>query len=307
MLNTRHPDLPECAANIPAMTSEAERLAYYELALENADKGEIVELGAWLGASTAYIAAGIRDSGVKAKVHVYDRFVWKPQHEAKQRAWFGGKDFSTIPVEGGLQGVFRDYMGPLGEFVEIHAGEIKKMAWTGGEIALLVTDAPKRVPEISKVLTELAPAMRAGTVMAWQDFSHFASYDIVACLSLLPDNLVFVRHVDPGTTAIFEVTKPWEPGDVAKEVFALHLWTPDEIEGCWDAWLPLIPEATRARFSCGAALFMCDNGAVERAAARLRKIAATDAEQILPKWVYFRKNRPDLVKRYAPLFAELGC
>src|SRR5690606_34032410 len=59
---------------IPAMTTDAERHRYYELAKAAAGKGAIIELGAWLGASTAYIAAGIRDSGVPAKVHVYDKF-----------------------------------------------------------------------------------------------------------------------------------------------------------------------------------------------------------------------------------------
>lgn len=289
------------------MTSDAERLAYYELARENAGKGAIIELGAWLGASTAYIAAGIRDSVVRNKVHVFDRFIWNPQHAVKQRAWNGDKSYPEIPINGSLENIFRGNMGPLLEFVEPHPGEISKMEWPGGKIALLITDAPKRVPEISRVLTILASAMQPGTIMAWQDFSHFASYDIVACLSRLSDNLVFVRHVDPGTTAIFEVTKPWTAHQVSREAFDLHDWTPNEIEACWDAWLPLIPQATRARFSCGAAMFLCDIGAIDRAVMRLRKIAATDSEQIMPKWRYFRQHRSDLVKRYAPLFAELAC
>jgi predicted O-methyltransferase YrrM len=52
---------------IPAMTTDAERECYYRLAKEAAGKGAIVELGAWMGASTAYIAAGIRDSGAAAR------------------------------------------------------------------------------------------------------------------------------------------------------------------------------------------------------------------------------------------------
>ena len=59
---------------IPAMTTDAERECYYRLAKDAAGKGAVVELGAWMGASTAYIAAGIRDSGVPVKVHVYDKF-----------------------------------------------------------------------------------------------------------------------------------------------------------------------------------------------------------------------------------------
>ena len=43
---------------IPAMTTEEERMLYYRLAKEGAPLGAVVEMGAWLGASSAFIAAG---------------------------------------------------------------------------------------------------------------------------------------------------------------------------------------------------------------------------------------------------------
>src|SRR6185436_17601925 len=75
------PKLPESAQNIPAMTTLDERLAYYKMVKGCAGNGAIIELGTWLGAATAYIAAGIRDSGVGTRAQVYDRFRWDPAHE----------------------------------------------------------------------------------------------------------------------------------------------------------------------------------------------------------------------------------
>jgi hypothetical protein len=40
------------------------------------------------GRVTAYIAAGIRDSGVGRKAHVYDQFISKPGHIEKVRAFY---------------------------------------------------------------------------------------------------------------------------------------------------------------------------------------------------------------------------
>ena len=71
---TFRPQLHEGAREIPAMTTPAERLAYYELAVKAAPVGTVVELGTWLGAATVFLAAGLRDAGVKSRLHAYDRF-----------------------------------------------------------------------------------------------------------------------------------------------------------------------------------------------------------------------------------------
>src|SRR5687767_3336658 len=82
---------------IAAMTTDAERECYYRLTKEAAPKGAIVELGAWLGASTAYIAAGMRDS-TGGKVHVYDQFVSKPGHIGKVKAFYAKENIDKAPV-----------------------------------------------------------------------------------------------------------------------------------------------------------------------------------------------------------------
>src|SRR6478735_9918133 len=141
------------APAIPAMTTDAEREFYYRIVSENAGKGAIVEFGAWLGASTAYIAAAIRDSGFATKAHVYDKFLSKPGHVRKVEEFYAKHD-KQIPTGPSLQ-QFKDNLGPLLDYVEIHHGQIETMKWSGEPIAVLITDAPKRVPAISPVLTTL--------------------------------------------------------------------------------------------------------------------------------------------------------
>lgn len=285
-------DLPDSARSIPAMTTEAERQCYYRLTREQSGRGAVVELGAWLGASTAYIAAGMRDSGVANRVHVYDRFVWKPSsHDVK-----AGGPIRTTQLE-----AFKQYLGPLLNHVDVHVGEVSRVKWTGGNVSLLICDAPKRVPEIASVLAAFSKAMTADSLMVWQDFGYFPSYDIPAVLTCLRSHVEFVEGVYPGTTAVFRVIEPWHAKNVSASALDLRSWTPAEVEAEWDAWEPRLPEPMRPRFACGAAMFLCELGAVDRARHRLSAIVKAHGDEVLPKWRYLITERASLMQRYQPL------
>jgi hypothetical protein len=287
------------------MTTDAERECYYRLAKVAAGNGAIVELGAWMGASTAYIAAGIRDSGVDAKAHVYDQFISKTGHIGKVQAFYDKIGLDKVPVGPSLE-TFRKNLGPLLGYVEAHQGKIEQMQWGGEPIALLVTDAPKRVPAISAVLTKLREALQPGAIMAWQDFCHFPSYEIPACLYRLRDHLEFVEAVVPGTTLVFRVKSQWSVDEVSLDALALSRWTLEEISGAWMYWLQFVPDEKKHLFECGAAMFAYDLGEHESAVRLLSGTYRSNPEAILPKWRYLKEKRPDFLTRYAPLFAYLG-
>jgi hypothetical protein len=284
------------------MTTDAERECYYRLVSEGVGKGAIVEFGAWLGASTAYIAAAIRDSGFATKAHVYDKFLSKPGHVQKVAAFYeqhGG----DIPVGPSLD-QFKANLGPLLDYVKVHKGQIEEMTWGGEPIAVLITDAPKRVPAISAVMTTLRHALQPGAVMAWQDFCHFPSYEIPACLYRLREHLEFVEAVVPGTTLVFRVKSQWTPGEVSLENLSLRRWTPKEIAEAWSYWGWLVPPRKADLFQCGQAMFLCDIGYPSEAVDVLRTVRhETD---VVKKWAYLRENRPDFVRRYAPLFEVMA-
>lgn len=288
---------PEGVKPIPAMTTDAERALYYRLA-KDAGEGAIVEFGAWLGASTASIAAGVRDSGAARKVQVYDKFVSKPGHARKVEAFYD-KHGGAIPIGPSLQ-QFEANLGPLLEYVDVHQGQIEDIAWRGGPIAVLITDAPKRVPQISPVLTALRNDLLPGSIMAWQDFCHFPSYEIPACLYRLREHIEFVEAVVPGTTLVFRVKSQWSAAEVSLKALSLDRWSPDEIAAAWGYWAEFVPVEKAPLFQCGAAMFLCDIGYPREAAALLRPVM--DDPAVAKKWDYLRRNRPDFVVRYISLF-----
>ena len=289
---------------IPAMTTDAERECYYRLAKAAAPEGAVVELGAWMGASTAYIAAGVRDSGAPIKAQVYDQFISKAGHLEKVKAFYDKRRIDAVPVGPSLE-AFRSNLGPLLGYVEAHQGKIEQMQWGNEPIALLVTDAPKRIPAISAVLTNLRDALTPGAIMAWQDFCHFPSYEIPACLYRLRDHLEFVEAVVPGTTFVFRVKSQWNLAQVTKAALSLDRWTSSEIGAAWYYWHKFVPPEKLDLFRCGAAMFNCDIGEPDLAVSFLADICADAADAILPKWRYLKANRRDFLVRYKPLFDYL--
>lgn len=291
---------------IPAMTSDAERECYYRLAKEAAGKGAIIEFGAWLGASTAYMAAAIRDSGVDQKMHTFDKFLSKKGHIYKVQEHYQkrGIDLSQAPVGDAFE-AFKDFLGELMAYVEPHAGEIADARWGYEPIALIVNDAPKRVPAISAMLTNFRGGIRPGTVMAWQDFCHFPSYEIPACLYRLRDHFEFTEAVYPGSTLVFRVKSAWDPVEVTPEALAVNSWTPNEIAAAYDYWLKLVPAPKADTFRSGRAMFLCDIGEASLAAEALADAVSRGDKPAIKKWLYLKAGRPDFVVRYAPLFAYL--
>jgi hypothetical protein len=293
--------------NIPAMTTDAERECYYRLAKEAASKGTIVEFGAWMGASSAYIAAGIRDSGVERKALVFDKFQSKPGHIRKVKEFYSKRNIDKAPVGPCLE-TFKANLGGLMRFVEPRPGQIEQQVakpWADNSISLIVTDAPKRVPAISAVLTALRNAVQPGCLMAWQDFCHFPSYEIPACLYRIRHHLEFVEAVVPGTTLVFRVKSQWSADEVSPDVLALSSWSMPEIYEAWDYWYKFVDPEKQALFLCGAPLFACDIGQSETAVNLLYHVHKDNAEAIVKKWRYLRDARPDFLTRYAPLFQYL--
>lgn len=293
--------------HIPAMTTEAERELFYSLVRHHAHEGAVIELGAWLGASTAWIAAGIRDAGVDHKAQVYDRFQSKRGHAEKVKAFYAEHGGDGAMPEGDCLAQFRSNLGPLIEYVEPHKAEIANIQWGDEKIAVLITDAPKRVPEISAVLTALRGGLQPGSIMAWQDLCHFPSYDIPACLYRLSLYFDFKAAAVPGTTLAFEVTEQWDADAVSVPTLALQRWSVNEVRDAWDWWLENdVPAEKASLFRCGAAMFLCDLGYHGEAVDALAAVYRDDPDAILPKWQYLHRVRPAFRDRYAPLFAYLA-
>lgn len=131
----------------------------------NAPKGTaIVELGAWLGAGTFYLASGAAESG--CTVHSFDRFQARGQ-EIEKAARFGvqlihGQD--TFPI-------FKKNISRFERYVFPHKGQIQNAQWNGNPISVYVDDACKRRTAFLQALKTFSPSWIPGvTVLVLQDY-----------------------------------------------------------------------------------------------------------------------------------------
>lgn len=126
----------------------------------------IVEVGSWLGAGTAQLALGARESG--AQVHTYDQ--WRAQEGEIAKAKRFGIDLrlgeDTLPY-------VRDWLAPFGAHIVFHQGNIRRATWPGGPIGLYVDDAAKSRRNFRRMLSIFGPYWADGCILVLMDYYHF--------------------------------------------------------------------------------------------------------------------------------------
>ena len=129
----------------------------------------IVEVGAWLGASTAHLALGTLAGGKNVPIHVFDR--WRVNADQVEKARRFGLDLAvgqdSLPL-------FEHYLAPFGVAVVPHQGEFADTEWHGGPIGLYVDDGAKDSIAFHRMLTVFAPHWVPGaTRLILNDFYFF--------------------------------------------------------------------------------------------------------------------------------------
>lgn len=142
--------------------------------------GEIVDAGAFLGASSYCLAKGLsenaRMTSKSGRLHAFDLFgLWREEGETYEfmsqelRAAFDvdlGDDQSSLPV------YFRN-LGDLGPLVRVHPGDITRRPWPGRPIEILFIDICKTLDVWRHVLATFYPSLIPGvSVVVQQDWHH---------------------------------------------------------------------------------------------------------------------------------------
>jgi Methyltransferase domain len=134
---------------IPTMVSK-ETLRYYKwLARTLQDPGDIVELGSWMGSSTACLAEGLSQNPRRehTRIHAYDSFIWRDW----MRTYTETPELLAANIRAGdsFLDYFWGYTAPFRHLIDVHQSVSKTrveetalpaLEWSGGPIAILVMD-----------------------------------------------------------------------------------------------------------------------------------------------------------------------
>ena len=142
-------ELSASVQRIPTMVSK-ETLRYYKwLARTLQEPGDIVELGSWMGSSTACLAEGLSQNPrrERTRIHAYDSFIWRDW----MRTYTEAPELLAANIRAGdsFLHYFRSYTAPFRRLIDVHPSVLKTRAeqtslpaleWSRGPIAILVMD-----------------------------------------------------------------------------------------------------------------------------------------------------------------------
>jgi hypothetical protein len=193
---------PDLAAlrSIPSMGGHRIAAYLYELGLQHQGRGEVVEVGSWLGASCAPIALGLKTRGSTAGIHCFDRF--SNSEEECERARKQGVNIDpgqdTTPI-------FLANVRPIYPNITAYKTKISRITWDGRPIEVYIDDASKKRASFVHVLRTFGPSFIPGlTTIVLMDF-----------------NLYRRKHHPPHLRRTFEAQKQIVDrlGDHLREVF----------------------------------------------------------------------------------------
>lgn len=197
---------------VPTMLSPMERKFYLWLAEHWArDRGAIVDLGSFVGGSTACLAQGRARAGRVAGIHAYDRF--RASEGVKENLLYPG---GIAPFEGeDIYPLAQLLLAPFSPPVLLHKGAIEAEHWTEGPIEILCVDAAKTTLVADRIAEEFFPHLIPGrSVVIQQDYLHWKVPWIPAQMEWLSDCFTPVAVV-PNNTAAFLCTRVPGAADLA--------------------------------------------------------------------------------------------
>ncbi|WP_371170940.1 hypothetical protein [Aliiroseovarius sp. 2305UL8-7] len=200
------------------MLALEEQKLYYWLTSHWADDvGAVVDLGCFVGGSTARLAAGHARACHKSWIHAYDRFLANERTKEAYLYRNGIAEFDGADT----YWLARDLLHPWDDHITLHRGDIRHKAWDGDPIELLILDAAKSDERIDNIAETFFPHLIPGkSLVIQQDYYHWKLPWIPAQMQRMhrwfkpiaycPDDTVIflnTRQVDDQALAIGNIGK----------------------------------------------------------------------------------------------------
>jgi hypothetical protein len=173
---------------------EERKLLYHLTRNIYSGEGAVVELGAFCGASTCCLAAGLRDNPRAAgrRVHSYDSFIAsEPYLVDFIRMQFG----ESIEQGRSFAAIFRRETAQFAELIEVHAGDLLEQTWASKvPIEILFVDVAKTLALSGKVLIDFfAHLTPHKSIVIHQDFYHPTAFYLPVVMDYLLDHFTIIE------------------------------------------------------------------------------------------------------------------
>jgi hypothetical protein len=171
-----------------------ERKLLYHLARNYSGEGAVVELGAFCGASTCCLAAGLRDNplAVGRWVDSFDNFI---ASESYLVDFLRTQFRETVELGKSFEAIYRRSIEPFADRVRVHKGDLLDQTWPAeAPIEILFVDVAKTIALSGKVLTEFFTRLIPGkSLVIQQDFYHPTAFYLPVVMDLLADYFTIIE------------------------------------------------------------------------------------------------------------------
>ncbi|MCB9885300.1 MAG: hypothetical protein H6838_07400 [Planctomycetes bacterium] len=180
---------PSWIPEAPGMTQIDElRYLYWACASTFEGRGRVVELGSFLGRTTAALAAGLAASAhPDVRVVSIDSHIWDPwtfEHYGEFAiACLSPDQRRRLPAEaispsagGSFRPLFDIYTEAVQRNVEGLSLNLDDCDWTGESIEILFVDAAKSWATLDNIVEQFFPCLVDGATVIHQDYKHFFTY-----------------------------------------------------------------------------------------------------------------------------------
>jgi hypothetical protein len=229
----------------------------------------VVEVGTFLGRSSSFLAQGLIASPHAGRLYCYDDFIWRSN-------WNNRATLELADRES-FQPYFEANMAPYAEVLTVRRGSAPSFRWDDGPVEILHVDSTKTWKSVFGLLDIFRDSFVPGrTLIAFQDYLHFPSYEIALALSCL-DGLTPVHAVAGGATVTFRVDAPLLSREFPSGHTYLH-WPRDKLMRRWEAITAALPAEAARGFAPALPLLLLTLGDEAEGRAAVRALAPSQAE-----------------------------
>lgn len=238
--------------------------------------GEVVDLGCWLGSTTIPLTSGLLKNSAFAnsgrKVHAYDLFEWFNWMETSVA---GTGLYGRYREGDNFVDEFRLRIEPIVDHVEVYAGDLKQIGWSGGEIEFLLVDAMKGWDLAASIVRGFYPLLIPGQSLVFhQDFAHHFTPWIHLIQWKLRDHFNHVEEVPNSQSVVFRCIKQIERSDVELD-WGFDFFDDDAVNAAFAFSMGLVSEEKRPNIAAAKVMWYLHQDQRERAADTFAELVAS--------------------------------
>ena len=242
---------------------------------EYSGRGEIVELGCWLGSSTIPLARGLEaNSQIIAKnqrINAYDIFTWVPAMEQIAQ----GTDVAGKFKDG--DSFLNEYLkriNPWSHLIQVHPGNLTEIGWEGRGIEFLFIDAMKSWELTNSIIKNFFPSLIPGfSSIVHQDFAHYYETWIHLIMYRWREYFIPVDLPEVATSKVFRYIKQI-PNEVWHYSYSFDDFSEDEVEAAFDYSLSIVPPKVQRNVIAAKVMYFIHVGNWERAKLEFERATA---------------------------------